>query len=120
MATSGAAWAMPRMADTYVFRDAQYFISHSTQKVSDESSLVLLHADGPNFGEGDPGGVTLAFAYGEADLLRRGAKELDDQHHNTRCAKRSSLWRAPRGVFELCQRHRDPDRQQAGAHREEE
>jgi hypothetical protein len=70
--------SMPRIADTYVFRDAQYFISHSTQKVLDESSLVLLHADSPNFIEGDPGGVTLAFAYGEADLLRRAeAPELE-------------------------------------------
>lgn len=70
--------SMPRMADTYVFRDAQYFVSHSTQKVSDESSLVLLHADGPNLVEGDPGGVTLAFAHGDADLLRRGeAPELE-------------------------------------------
>ena len=70
--------SMPRMADTYVFRDAQYFVSHSTQKVSDESSLVLLHADSANLMDDDPGGVTLAFAYGEADLLRRGeAPELE-------------------------------------------
>jgi hypothetical protein len=62
---------MPRIADTYVFRDAQYFVSHSTQKISEESSLVILHADGPSIVEGDPGGVTLAFARGATDLLRR-------------------------------------------------
>ena len=64
--------AMPRIADTYVFRDAQYFISHSSQKVSEESSLAILHADPPSYLEGDPGGVTLAFAYGETDLIVRG------------------------------------------------
>ena len=67
--------AMPRIAETYVFRDAQYFISHSTQTVSKESSLVLLHADGPSIVEGDPGGITLAFAHGETDLLIRTEPE---------------------------------------------
>jgi hypothetical protein len=67
--------AMPRIAETYVFRDAQYFISHSTQNVSKESSLVLLHADSPSIVDGDPGGVTLAFAHGETDLLIRAEPE---------------------------------------------
>jgi hypothetical protein len=65
--------AMPRLTDTYVFREAQYFISHTTQKVSDESSLVVLHADTPSFADGDPGGVTLVFAHGQDDLLIRAA-----------------------------------------------
>jgi hypothetical protein len=63
--------SMPRITDTYVFRDAQYFISHSTQKVSEESSLAVLHADSPSLVEGDPGGVTLVFARGETDLIVR-------------------------------------------------
>lgn len=61
----------PRMTDTYVFRDAQYFVSHSTLKVTPQSSLVILHADPVSFAQSDPGGVTLAFAYGAADLLIR-------------------------------------------------
>jgi len=61
----------PRMTDTYVFRDAQYFVSHSTLKVTPQSSLVILHADPVSFPQSDPGGVTLAFAYGASDLLIR-------------------------------------------------
>ncbi|HVU19193.1 MAG TPA: hypothetical protein VHE09_00555, partial [Rhizomicrobium sp.] len=61
----------PRMTDTYVFRDARYFVSHSTLKVIPESSLVVLHADPVSPARSDPGGVTLAFAYGATDLLVR-------------------------------------------------
>jgi hypothetical protein len=72
----------PRMMETYVFREAQYFISHSMLKVSPESSLVLLHADPASFARSDPGGVTLVFARGETDLLIRvespESEEKDD------------------------------------------
>ena len=65
--------AMPRIAETYVFRDAQYFISHSTQNVSEDSSLVVLFMRTARpLLQGDPGGMTLAFAHGETDLLVRG------------------------------------------------
>ena len=60
-----------RITDTYVFREAQYFISHSSQKVSPDSSLVVLHAAAPSMAREDPGGVTLVFAYGESNLLIR-------------------------------------------------
>jgi colicin import membrane protein len=72
----------PRMMETYVFREAQYFISHSMLKVSPESSLVLLHADPASFARPDPGGVTLVFARGETDFLIRveppESEEKDD------------------------------------------
>ncbi len=60
-----------RITDTYVFREAQYFISHSSQTVSLDSSLVVLHAAPPSLAREDPGGVTLVFAYGESNLLIR-------------------------------------------------
>ena len=61
----------PRLTDTYVFRDAQYFVSHSTQKVVPESSLVILHADPVSFARSSPGGIAVAFSYGPSDLLVR-------------------------------------------------
>src|SRR6185437_8030365 len=36
--------AANRITETYVFRDAQYFVSHSTPKVTPESSQVAFHA----------------------------------------------------------------------------
>jgi len=60
-----------RIIDTYIFRDAQYFISHSSQKVEADSSLVVLHADPPSVARHDPGGIVLVFAHGERDLLVR-------------------------------------------------
>ena len=78
--TKSQVAAMPRITETYVFRDAQYFISHSTQKVSDDSSLVALHADSPSLLDRDPGGVTLVFAHGPDDLLVRSPPaELADK-----------------------------------------
>lgn len=73
-ATGSKAAKVPlvkRIIDTYVFRDAQYFISHSSQKVEAQSSLVVLHADPVSVARGDPGGIVLVFAYGERDLLVR-------------------------------------------------
>lgn len=60
-----------RITETYGFRDARYFISHSTQKVSPDSSQVVLHARRASVPRGDPGGVTLVFAHGPDDLLVR-------------------------------------------------
>ena len=70
-APTGKAPLRTRITDTYVFREAQYFISHSSQKVSPESSLVVLHAAAPSLAREHPGGVTLVFAYGESNLLIR-------------------------------------------------
>ncbi len=68
---SGKPQLRTRITDTYVFREAQYFISHSSQKISLDSSLVVLHAAAPSMAREDPGGVTLVFAYGESNLLIR-------------------------------------------------
>ncbi|MEI9929111.1 MAG: hypothetical protein WDM89_00730 [Rhizomicrobium sp.] len=78
--------AMPRMTDTYIFREAQYFISHSTQKPVTDSSLVILHAEPENVVRSDRGGVILAFAYGENDLLIRAkpAKGPDARKSSSR------------------------------------
>jgi hypothetical protein len=76
----------PRMTETYVFREAQYFVSHSTKKISPESSLVILHADPESLVQSDPGGVTLVFAHAATDLLVRaeapdGAKRREKEIH---------------------------------------
>jgi hypothetical protein len=73
---------MPRITDTYVFRDAQYFASHSTQAPSDESSLVVLHADSGSIARADPGGVSLVFAHGEKDLLIGAAPQENARKKN--------------------------------------
>ncbi len=65
------AGTRPRVTETYVFRDAQYFISHTSRSVSPDSSLFVLHAQSPSQADGDPGGLTLALAHGERDLLVR-------------------------------------------------
>ncbi len=65
--------AQARITDTYIFRDAQYFVSHSTQKVTAESSQFVLHALPASIVSGDPGGIVLAFAHGPADLIVRAA-----------------------------------------------
>jgi len=69
--SAGKATLKTRITDTYVFREAQYFISHSQQKVVAESSLVVLHAAAPSVVHEDPGGVKLVFAYNETNLLVR-------------------------------------------------
>jgi len=66
-----------RITDTYVFREAQYFISHSSTAVEPDSSLVVLHANPPSLARHDPGGITLVFAHGEDNLLVRGASPED-------------------------------------------
>jgi len=58
--------AANRITETYVFRDAQYFVSHSTPKVTPDSSQVALHA---KTAKGHPGGLLLAFAHGPSNLL---------------------------------------------------
>jgi hypothetical protein len=71
-----------RITDTYVFREAQYFISHSSQKMEGGSSLVILHAEPASAMHGDPGGLVLAFACGDKDLIVRAAppdKQADAQ-----------------------------------------
>ncbi len=71
-AASGAKSALkPRMMETYVFRDAQYFVSVSSQRVSVEGSQVVLHADRAAPMNEDPGGLSLAFAFGARDLVVR-------------------------------------------------
>jgi len=77
---------MPRVTDTYVFRDAQYFASHSTQKAVSDSSLVILHAEPASGLRQTPGGIVLAFAYADTDLLIRveppeGTKRRDKAAH---------------------------------------
>jgi hypothetical protein len=69
--SAGKTTLKTRITDTYVFREAQYFISHSQQKVVPESSLVVLHAAAPSVVHEDPGGVKLVFAYNETNLLVR-------------------------------------------------
>jgi hypothetical protein len=69
--SAGKTTLKTRITDTYVFRQAQYFISHSQQKVVPESSLVVLHAAAPSVVHEDPGGVKLVFAYNETNLLVR-------------------------------------------------
>jgi len=69
--SAGKTTLKTRITDTYVFREAQYFISHSQQKVVPESSLVVLHAAAPSVVHEDPGGVKLVFAYNETNLLIR-------------------------------------------------
>ena len=61
--------AANRITETYIFRDAQYFVSHSTPKITPESSQVAFHADAGSIGLKNPGGLKLAFAYGPTDLL---------------------------------------------------
>src|SRR5262249_52100536 len=61
--------ATTRITETYIFRDAQYFVSHSTPKVTPESSQIALHADPGSPARKDPGGLMLAFAHGPTDLL---------------------------------------------------
>lgn len=61
--------AANRITETYVFRDAQYFVSHSTPKVTSESSQVAFHADPGSPVRSNPGGLKLAFAHGPTDLL---------------------------------------------------
>jgi colicin import membrane protein len=71
-AASGDKSALkPRMMETYVFRDAQYFVSVSSQRVSVEGSQVVLHADRAAPMNDDPGGLSLAFAFGPRDLVVR-------------------------------------------------
>ncbi|HVV65175.1 MAG TPA: hypothetical protein VHC42_06885 [Rhizomicrobium sp.] len=65
----------PRITETYVFRDAQYFVSHTSRSVSPDSSLFVLHAQSPSLADGEPGGLTLALAHGERDLLIRAEPE---------------------------------------------
>lgn len=60
---------MARITDTYVFRDAQYFASHTTQKPLPDSSLVILYRELGSVPRDDPGGISLAFAFGANDLL---------------------------------------------------
>jgi hypothetical protein len=67
-----------RITDTYVFREARYFISHSAQKVEEDSSLVILHAAPLSIPREDPGGIALAFAHGEANLIVRTEPEEED------------------------------------------
>ena len=98
--------SMPRVTDTYVFRDAQYFISHSTQKPVPDSSLVVVHAEAPDVAQSDPGGVSLAFAYGASDMLARGTSDdekprrrngADPAHRNSyRFAETESSQEEPR------------------------
>jgi hypothetical protein len=76
--SSGKSALTSRVTDTYVFREAQYFISHSQQKVVPESSLVVLHAAPPSIANEDPGGVKLVFAYNESNLLIR-AEPLEEE-----------------------------------------
>jgi len=78
---------MPRVTDTYVFRDAQYFASHSTQKAVSDSSLVILHAEPASALRQTPGGIVLAFAYADTDLLIRaeppeGTKKRNKAAHH--------------------------------------
>jgi hypothetical protein len=61
----------PRIMETYVFREAQYFVSVTSQKVSVEGSQVVLHADRAAPMNDDPGGLSLAFAFGARDLVVR-------------------------------------------------
>ncbi|HWA92668.1 MAG TPA: hypothetical protein VG889_21730 [Rhizomicrobium sp.] len=70
-----------RITDTYVFREAQYFISHSSQKVEAEggSSLVMMHAEPASAMHGDPGGVVLAFANDDKDVLVRAEPQKGDE-----------------------------------------
>ncbi|MBV8976622.1 MAG: hypothetical protein JOZ13_04505 [Alphaproteobacteria bacterium] len=72
-----------RITDTYVFREAQYFISHSSTSVSPDSSLVVLHADPPSLARGGPGGITLVFAHGAANLLVRAAPPEDEEDESS-------------------------------------
>jgi histone H1/5 len=83
--SAGKSALTMRITDTYVFREAQYFISHSQQKVVPESSLVVLHAAPPSVVSEDQGGVKLVFAYNDANLLIRaeppeaqGEEEADE------------------------------------------
>jgi hypothetical protein len=69
--TAGKSVLRARITDTYVFREAQYFISHSQQKIVPESSLVVLHAAAPSVAHEDPGGMKLVFAYNDSNLLIR-------------------------------------------------
>jgi len=59
--------ATNRITETYVFRDAQYFVSHSTPKVTPESSQVAFHAEAS--AKGNTGGLLLAFTHGPSNLL---------------------------------------------------
>jgi hypothetical protein len=73
---------MPRITDTYVFRDAQYFASHTTQNPVPDSSLVILYREAGSVARDNPGGIGLAFAYGDTDLLvctdpEEGTKKRD-------------------------------------------
>jgi hypothetical protein len=61
--------AASRITETYVFRDAQYFVSHSTPKVTPESSQVAFHAEAGSSAKGETGGLLLAFAHGPSNLL---------------------------------------------------
>ena len=61
--------AANRITETYVFRDAQYFVSHSTPKVTPESSQVAFHAKAGSAAKGSTGGLLLAFAHGPSNLL---------------------------------------------------
>jgi hypothetical protein len=62
----------PRITETYVFRDAQYFVSHSQRKVSRDSSLAILRAEPARWPGANRRGLMVAFAHGERDLLVRG------------------------------------------------
>ncbi|HTT97658.1 MAG TPA: hypothetical protein VMF58_06375 [Rhizomicrobium sp.] len=75
---------MPRITDTYVFRDAQYFASHTSQSPSADSSLVILHRERASVPRNNPGGISLVFAHGENDLLvgadpQEGTKKRDKE-----------------------------------------
>ncbi len=61
--------AANRITETYVFRDAQYFVSHSTPKVTAESSQIAFHAEAGSAAKGNTGGLLLAFAHGPSNLL---------------------------------------------------
>jgi len=60
---------MARITDTYVFREGQYFASHTTRNPVPDSSLVILHREAPSVARDNPGGISLAFAHGAKDLL---------------------------------------------------
>ena len=84
--SAGKTTLKTRITDTYVFREARYFISHSQQKVVPESSLVVLHAAAPSVVHEDPGGVKLVFAYNETNLLVRAEPpeaQGDDERDET-------------------------------------
>jgi hypothetical protein len=63
-----------RITETYVFRDAQYFVSHTARKNAEDSSLAIMRAEPARFNDRNPGGLMIGFAVGARDLLVRGAE----------------------------------------------